>query len=237
MKAKQVIRRTQVLARLVLCGLCAAAPLAAAELNSRAIPDVRVWNEANHNVPLQSVLTAEGGGPVILLPIYTRCGASCPVLTRKLEEEAARMDSGIAYRVLVFSFDPSESSKSLEIFRRQEQVPANWAMVRADEGEIRQFFDFLHYPVMTEGDMLIHPSEIFLLDDGLNWRGTLVGVDWSSAELQRQLSRIETRGLAGWIAMNPAALAVMGFGGMLLSLGLLIGWLIFHKPPKRRVAA
>jgi cytochrome oxidase Cu insertion factor (SCO1/SenC/PrrC family) len=236
-KAKQFIRRMQVPATLVLCGLCAAVPLAAAELNSRAIPDVHVWDEANHNVPLQSVLTTAGGGPVILLPIYTRCAASCPVLTRKLEGETARMGSGIAYRVLVFSFDPSETSESLQIFRRQERVPANWVMVRTDEGEIRQFFDFFHYSIMTEGDMLIHPSEIFLLDHDLNWRATLVGADWSSAELQKQLSRIETPSLTGWIAMNPAALAVMGFGGMLLSLGLLIGWLIFRKPPKQQVAA
>ena len=147
------------------------------------------------------------------------------------------MGSGAAYRVLVFSFDPSETADSLRTFRKQERLPANWIVVRADEEEIRRFFDFFHYSVMTEGGMLIHPSEIFLLDHNLNWRATLVGQDWNSAEMQKSLRRIETPGLAGWIVMNPSTLAVVGFGGMLLSLGLLIAWLIFRKLPKRQVAA
>jgi cytochrome oxidase Cu insertion factor (SCO1/SenC/PrrC family) len=214
----------------LLVAVCMHSPAASAALDLGPVPHVQVWDEANHRTSLRAVLEAGGSGSVILLPVYTRCLASCPLLTQKLEAEAARLGSDTAYRVLVFSFDPSETGDSLRTFRKQERLPTNWIMVRADEKEIRRFFDFFHYSVMTESGMLIHPSEIFLLDHNLNWRATLVGVDWSSVVLQKKLSRIETPGLAGWIAMNPAALAVVGFGGMLLSLGLIIGWLIFRRP-------
>jgi len=208
---------------------------AQAETGLSAIPDVRVWDETNQNLSLRSVIGMAGGGPVILLPVYTRCAASCPVLTRKLEEETARMGSGIPYRVLLISFDPSETSDSLRMFREHERVPASWVIVRADEGEIRRVFDFFRYTVMTEGGLLVHPNEIFLLDHDLNWRATLVGVDWGSTDLQKNLSRIEARGLVGWIAMNPAKLALIGFGGLVLSLGLIIGWLIVRRPYRHSV--
>jgi SCO1/SenC len=226
---KDCKQRAWLRAYVLLVAVCMHSQGARAAPDPGPVPHVQVWDEADHKMPLQSVLEAEGSGSVILLPVYTRCSASCPVLTQKLKAESAHLGSQVAYRVLVFSFDPSETSDSLRTFRKQERLPANWIMVRADEEEIRRFFDFFHYSVMTEGGMLVHPSEIFLLDHDLNWQATLLGEDWSSAELQKKLSRIETPGPAGWIAMNPAALAVVGFGGMLLSLGLLIGWLIFRN--------
>jgi cytochrome oxidase Cu insertion factor (SCO1/SenC/PrrC family) len=194
-----------------------------------------VWDESNHNLLLRAELETAGSGPVILLPVYTRCAASCPVLTQKLEQETARMGASGVYRVLVFSFDPRETVDSLRSFREREHVPANWILVRANETEIRQFFDFFHYSVMTEGSMLIHPNELFLLDDDLHWRTTLIGEDWNSEELQINLRRIETQGFAGWIAMNPAVLAAIGFGGLVLSFGLIIGWLMFRKPRRHSV--
>jgi cytochrome oxidase Cu insertion factor (SCO1/SenC/PrrC family) len=205
---------------------------ARAESGLGPLPNVRVWNDADQSVALRSLVANADAGPVILLPVYTRCAASCPVLTRKLEEETARMGSGIAYRVLVISFDSGETSASLHKFREQERMPASWITVRADQPEIRRVFDFFHYTVMTEGGLLVHPNEIFLLDHDLNWRTSMAGTDWNSSDLQKNLSRIETPGLVGWIAMNPARIAVIGFAGLLLSLGFIIGWLIFRNFPR-----
>jgi cytochrome oxidase Cu insertion factor (SCO1/SenC/PrrC family) len=205
---------------------------ARAESGLGQLPDVRVWDDANQSAALRSLVATAGSGPVILLPVYTRCAASCPVLTRKLEEETARLGSGITYRVLLISFDSGETSASLHNFREQERIPASWITVRADQPEIRRVFDFFHYTVMTEGGLLVHPNEIFLLDHDLNWRTSMAGTDWNSSDLQKNLSRIETPGLVGWIAMNPARIALIGFAGLLLSLGLMIGWLIFRNFPR-----
>jgi hypothetical protein len=216
---------------IAVCGFCLRAN--AADLGQ--VPDVRVWDESNHNLLLRAELETAGSGPVILLPVYTRCAASCPILTQKLEQETARMGAGGAYRVLVFSFDSSETADSLRSFREREHLPANWILVRADAAEIRKFFDFFHYSVMTEGSMLIHPSELFLLDHNLHWQATLIGEDWNSTALRKNLRRIEQPGLGGWIAMNPAGLAVIGFGGLVLSFGLIIGWLILRRPQRHSV--
>ena len=88
---------------------------------------------------------------------------------------------------------------------------------------------------MTEGEMLIHPNEIFLLDHNFNWRATLIGTDWSYADLQVNIKRIEDPGLWGWLAMHPAKLALAGFVGLVLNLGLILGWLISRKT--RRLSA
>jgi hypothetical protein len=48
---------------------------------------------------------------------------SCPVLAQKLRSELARMQLGIAYRVLLFSFDPGDTAESLQQFRRRERLP------------------------------------------------------------------------------------------------------------------
>lgn len=204
-----------------------------AEGETGPAPDVTVWNEANQKVALSEELRKHGEGPVIVLPIYTRCGASCPVLTKKLEKETAGMAPGIAYRVLVFSFDAAETAESLQRFRKEENVPANWAMVRAEESEIRRFFDFFHYRVMTEGGVLIHPNEVFLLDRDLNWRLTLTGEEWNAARLQESLGWMESAGPVAWAAMNPAKIAVLGVVGLFGSFVLLLGWLIFRRPDKR----
>lgn len=209
--------------------MCIGGSRATAEENT-PVPDARVWNEADQERTVSEVLKAQGDGPVIVLPIYTRCGASCPVLTKKLEKATAGIASGLAYRVVVFSFDPSETSESLRSFRKQEEVPASWATVRAEEKEIRRFFDFFRYTVMTEGGVLTHPNKIFLLDRQLRWRQTLTGVEWNPEELQKELERTESTGLVAWAAMNPAKVAVLGICGILGSFALYLGWLIFRKP-------
>jgi SCO1/SenC len=220
---------------LLVPAVCILGLAARAGAHPSTVPNVQVWDEANHHVLLGSVLATAGGEPVILLPVYTRCPASCPVLTQKLVEETGRLGHSVAYRVLVFSFDPRETADSLRMFRGQQRVPANWILVRANEAEIRRFFDFFHYSVMTEGSMLIHPNEVFLLDHRLNWRATLVGVDWNSVVLNNNLRWIENPGLVGWIATNPAKLALAGFGGLLFSLGLIMGWLISRRPRRHAV--
>jgi cytochrome oxidase Cu insertion factor (SCO1/SenC/PrrC family) len=231
-RAKGTRRISLGLAVVGLAGALSAFP-SRAESEAGPAPDVTVWNEANQRVALSEELRKHGEGPVIVLPIYTRCGASCPILTRKLEKETAGMAAGIAYRVLIFSFDPTETAESLQHFRKEENVPANWTMVRAEERESQKFFDFFHYRVMTEGGVLIHPNEIFLLDRNLNWRLTLTGEDWNAAKLQERLGWMESPGPVAWAAMNPAKIAVLGVVGLFGSFVLLLGWLIFRRPDQR----
>jgi cytochrome oxidase Cu insertion factor (SCO1/SenC/PrrC family) len=201
-----------------------------AKSDSGRIPNVAIWDEASQKRSLWAELREAGDGPVIVLPVYTRCAMSCPTLTRKLAQEALRLGGSATYRVLIFSFDPTEDTESIRKFREREHVPSNWLLVRADDAEIRSFFDYFHYSIMTEGSVLVHPNEVFLLDHDLSWRATFVDVNWSSAELSEWIGRVESPGVRGWLAMNPEKLAWTGFSGLLLGVGVCVGWLIWRKP-------
>lgn len=187
------------------------------------IPDLTVWDEADQQSTLWQKLQAGGSGPVIVLPVYTRCTMSCPITARMLVEETARMGGSAAYRVLIFSFDPGDDAAALRKFRAQEGLPPAWMLVRSDAADIRRFCDFFHYPVMTEGSVMIHNNQFFLLDHSFEWRATFIDKDWNGAELRKWMGRVETPGVWGWVTMNPEKVAFAGFGGLVLGFALIAG--------------
>ena len=198
---------------------------------SAPIPDVQVQDEASRSASLRSMLTQSGGGPVILLPIFTRCAASCPVLTRKLETALGGLNPAEPYRVVVFSFDPLETSESLRLYRLQQHVPADWKIVRSNEDEIRRFFGFFRYAVMNLDGKLVHPNAVFLLDRDLRWRWTLVGEDWPGAELASAIKLTRSPGFVGGMKANPERLAWIGFVTFILSVSVATVWMVVRKEP------
>jgi hypothetical protein len=128
--------------------------------------------------------------------------------------------------VLIFSFDPGDDAAALRQFRAQQGLPPAWILVRSDAAGIRRFCDFFHYPVLTEGPVMIHNNQIFLLDHSFQWRVTFIDKDWNGAQLRKWMRRVEAPGILGWLAMNPEKLAFVGFGGLLLSLALILGVLL-----------
>lgn len=197
--------------------------------NAGQMPDIAVWGEANQQSTLWDRLRTAGPGPVIVLPVYTRCTMSCPILARMLVKDTAQIQGAAPYRVLIFSFDAGEDSASLRKFRLQEGLPPNWILVRSDAADIRRFCDFFHYSVLTEGPVMIHLNQLFLLDHTLQWRATFIDQDWNAAVLRTWMRRVEFPGPLGWAVMNPEKLVYIGFGGLLLSLALILGTLILRS--------
>ena len=186
------------------------------------IPNIPVWDEADHQTLLRTKLEASGTGPVFVLPVYTHCTMSCPVLASRLVRETAQLAPGTPFRVLIFSFDPAEDAASLRSFRAQQKLPANWILVRSSDREIRSFTDFFHYRVLTEGEVMLHTNQMFLLNHNLVWRAVFVNESWDVADIRSWLKRVEAPGIIGWAIMNPAMIVYAGLGGMLLSLGLVL---------------
>lgn len=154
---------------------------------------------------------------------------TCPLLTRKLKQGAARINLGLNYRVLLFSFDPSDDAANLRSFHEREKLPRNWILVRAAETDIRRLSDFFQYSIMTQGKLLIHPNEIFLLDYDLTWRATLVSDYWTTAELRIWIQRIDSPGIRGWMVLHPEVLAWVGFAGLFLGVLMTIGLKLCRK--------
>ena len=207
-----------------------------AGMNAGKIPDITVWDEANVQHTLWQELQAAGKGPVLVLPVYTRCTMSCPVLARMLVQQTAQIGGGTPYRVVIFSFDPGDDAQALRQFRAQKKLPSTWILVRSGAGDIRRFCDFFHYTVLTEGPVMIHTNQMFLLDHNLQWRATFIDESWNAADLRIWMSRAESPGLFGWIAMNPELLVYFGFGGLLLSLMVILGALVLHPRSLSRQA-
>lgn len=197
--------------------------------NAGKMPNIAVWDEANLQTTLWDKLRAAGSGPVIVLPVYTRCTMSCPIMARMLVKETAQIGGNAPYRVLIFSFDAGEDSASLTKFRQTEGLPPTWLLVRSDAVDIRTFCDFFHYSVLTEGPVMIHLNQFFLLDHTLRWRATFIDQSWNAAELRKWLKRVESPGLIGWVAMNPEMLVYIGFGGLLLALALILATLLLRS--------
>jgi cytochrome oxidase Cu insertion factor (SCO1/SenC/PrrC family) len=197
-----------------------------AGLNAGKIPDITVWDEANAQHSLWDELRAAGSGPVIVLPVYTRCTMSCPILARMLVQQTSQLSGGPPYRVLIFSFDPGDDAEALRQFRAQKNLPSSWILVHSGAADIRRFCDFFHYSIMTEGSVMIHTNQMFLLDRNFQWRATFIDEQWDAAELRTWMKRVDSPGVLGWFAMNPEILVYIGFGGMLLSLTLVLGSLI-----------
>lgn len=207
----------------------AAGGVVAVGSSAGTMPDLTVWDEANTQTSLYERLRAAGSGPVLVLPVYTRCTMSCPVLAQGLVKQTAQLTGTGPYRVLIFSFDAGEDSASLTKFRQTEGLPANWILVRSDAGDIRRFCDFFHYSVLTEGPVMIHLNQMFLLDHAFEWRATFIDQRWDAAALGRWLRLAESHGLLGWIAMNPQMLVYAGFAGLLLALAIILGVMLLRS--------
>jgi cytochrome oxidase Cu insertion factor (SCO1/SenC/PrrC family) len=146
-----------------------------------------------------------------------------------LVQQTAQLSGGMPFRVLIFSFDPGDDAKALRQFRVQKNLPPSWILVRSQPADIQRFCDFFHYSVMTEGSIMIHTNQMFLLDHTLQWRATFVDESWDAAELRTWMKRVESPGPFAWLTTNPDLLVYAGFGGVVLSLILILAVLIFRR--------
>ena len=232
-----LLRSRALLILAFLVAPAADARIVPATQSASPIPDVQVLDAAGNSVSIRSVIAAMGSGPIVILPIYTRCAASCPLQTQKIKQVWNDLSHGSSIRVLAFSFDPQETAESISDYRRREGVPDSWVVVRARQSDARTFFDFFQYSVMSDNGQFVHPDRIFLLDSSSQWRFTMDGLNYRPEEIERALAQLQSPGLLVWIQTNPSAVAWTGFLCVLVSLCMLGIWRVGHKPSKQSLAA
>ena len=202
-----------------------------ADSHEGQIPDLAVWDEANVQHSLWDELRLRG-----CRDGARHCAAGVHALYDELSRTGAHAGPanladwrrGALSRV-IFSFDPGDDAAALRLFRAQKGLPAKWILVRSDAADIRRFCDFFHYTVMTEGSVMIHTNQMFLLDHNFEWRATFIDQNWDAADLRTWMRRAESPGLLAWLMMNPETLVFIGFGGLLLSLMLIVGALLLRS--------
>ena len=235
MSMRSLVRITRAVLIVMFLATPAYARIIPAVDTAATIPDARVLDESGTRTTVRSILGTMGGGSVVLLPVYTRCSASCPLQTQKLKRALAGSDS-VSVRVLIFSFDPGETAATLDEYRKRENIPVNWRTIRSDAPAIRGFFDFFHYSVLNEKGEMIHPDQIFLMDPSLRWRFTMAGLNWNPQEFDEALGETSSPGIVLWARTHPDTLAWAGLFSILFGVGLLCVWLVRHKPANPTVA-
>ena len=169
-----------------------------------ALPAIQVTDDGG-----RTRSTAEWSGvPTIVAPIYARCPLACPMiaegLKRGVAESKAAPDS---YRLVLFSFDPRDTPRDLQLFRERHRVPLSWSMVRSNGADSRLFLDALGYRYADAKGLFTHPNAVIVLSPDLKPAKTLYGTNYSGRDIDDALA--VARGRRDWVGQ---------FGGWILAL-------------------
>lgn len=166
------------------------------------------------------------GRPTLLLPIFTRCGGTCPLTAAALKQ--AMRAAAADLDVVLLSFDPEDVAEDLRHFRERLDLPSEWLLVRpVDAVATRELFDHLEFRVMNVGGGFNHPDQTFVFSPKGLWAATLSGPpskDELSSAHRRALAadeRTASRSLGVWL-IRPETWIVLACAGFGLSVAAIL---------------
>lgn len=205
---------------LVILGLCVAAVRAnvvdLAPKRGRPIPPIN-WTDESGRV---RQLSEFSGYPLILLPIYTRCPGPCLQNVEHLKEALADSSNNPRqFRVLLFSFDPSDTAITLAKYRQRENIPLGWSIGVGSQEAIDALLGSIGVPVGKAGTEFTHPNIILFLGSNLRIVKWIYGTGYSGRDLDSAL-RV-AGGESDWIGRHSQLLyALLLFTGSILCVAL-----------------
>lgn len=168
---------------------------------------------------------AAGSRPTLLVPVFARCAGTCPVTALALRDALA--GGGPAFRVIVLSFDPADTPRSLEAFRARLELPPSWTLARSMDGRPpREALDSLDFRYMRAPGGFEHPDEVFVLSAKGVWAATLTAGRFPPEDLRaayRLALAADDASLSGRLrslAARPAAWLAAAAAGLALCLPL-----------------
>lgn len=165
-------------------------------------------------------LSQFAGYPLILLPIYSRCPGPCIYNVDQLKK--ALGDSSAdprQFRVLLFSFDSSDTPSSLARYRVREAIPLSWSVGTASQSSIDVLLQSMGFQYGKAGTEFMHPNLVLFVDSKLRISKWIYGTDYSARDVDRAL-RI-AQGQADWIGRHSDVVyALLLFAASLLCVAL-----------------
>jgi len=149
------------------------------------------------------------GVPTIVAPMYARCPLACPLIAEGLKRgvNESKATPG-TYRVVLFSFDPRDTPRDLQLFRERHRIPLSWSIVKAnDSADAHRFLDALDYHYADAKGLFAHPNEVIVLDRAMKPAKVMAGTNY---DIDAALAI--ARGRRDWIGQ---------FGGQILA-GLIL---------------
>jgi cytochrome oxidase Cu insertion factor (SCO1/SenC/PrrC family) len=171
----------------------------------RPLPAMQIVDDAGRARSLESWK----GVPTLLVPIYTRCPLACPMIVSGVKRgTSASRASADSYRVVLFSFDPRDTSADLLAFRERQHVPISWTVARAEPADARRLMEAIDFRWTEDRGSILHPNLVVALTPDLKTASYLFGTDFSAGDIDRALG--VARGGHDWIArFGPFALATL----------------------------
>ena len=150
-------------------------------------------------------LSEFSGFPLILLPIYTRCPGPCLQNVDRLKEALAEASSNPRqFRVLLFSFDPLDSTATLANYRHRENIPLAWSIGTASQADIDKLLGSLGVQAGKAGTEFTHPNIVLFLDPNLRIAKWIYGIGYSGRDVDLAL-RVAA-GESDWIGQHAQLL-------------------------------
>jgi cytochrome oxidase Cu insertion factor (SCO1/SenC/PrrC family) len=165
-------------------------------------------------------LSQFSGYPLILLPIYSRCRGACVQNVDQLKEALANSSTDPRqFRILLFSFDATDSPAVLAKYRQRENVPLGWSIGAASQSNIDALLDSIGVQVGKAGTEFTHPNIVVFLDPKLRIAKWIYGTDYSGGDVDLALK--VAGGESDWIGRHSQMLyALLLFSGSLLCVAL-----------------
>jgi len=165
-------------------------------------------------------LSQFAGYPLVVVPIFTRCRTACVQNVAQLKKAlAASSANPRQFRVLLFSFDATDSPAILAKYRDRESVPLNWSIGVASQSNIDALLDSLGFQVGKAGSQFTHPNTVFFLDSNLRIARWISGTNYTPADVDTALG--VAAGDSDWLARHSEWLyALLLFAGSLLCVAL-----------------
>jgi protein SCO1/2 len=209
----------QTLMLLILAFVASNAPAKVIEVapqHGQAVPSIRWIDESGRARQLSEF----AGYPLILLPIYTRCPGPCLQNVDRLKEALAdASDNPRQFRVLLFSFDPSDNAATLAKYRQRENIPLNWLVGTGSQDEIDALLESIGVQLGKAGTEFTHPNILIVLDSKLRIAKWIYGTAYTGRDVDAALKVAD--GESDWIGQHSQLLySLLLFVGSILCVTL-----------------
>lgn len=162
-----------------------------------SVPAFTMTNRDGRTIRLQDL----AGKPWIADFIFTRCPASCPLMTARMARLDRELPKDLDARLVSFSVDPEhDTPPALARYAESYQAPARWLFLTGDKAETyrlsRQGFKLgIEIPPSGSGpgvEPILHSTRFVLVDGQGRIRGYYDGFDEDSMKrLVRDLEAVQ----------------------------------------------
>jgi cytochrome oxidase Cu insertion factor (SCO1/SenC/PrrC family) len=208
-------------------------------VNEASIKNIDVKTENGSDAKVSDLV--QKSKSLVLAPAYFSCNSTCPLLAENLRDSISSSKVSEQTQVVFLSFNPSDDTESMKMFRDHHKLPSKWVLgVAKSESDAKDLFNRFGYQFQKTADGFDHPNSAFVFSkEKTLWTGMLVGVDNKPDDIERAVGEANyaelngpTQKLVQYLS-KPEYLIVIGFFGIVFPLILII-FILFRK--NRRLA-